>query len=176
MRAERFGSYSMDATFAGTPIFSRRKSIDRKRRACPPPRCQELISPWLLRPPVRFFDSVSDFSGDSLVISLLSSMDRNRRDGVYGLNVFSAIVASCLETELQILRVLDHLFARGQLHVRFLPVAAVAFGAAAAAKLAVKIRGAHAVHFHFEDALHGFFDFRLRGVRNDFENHGVLRL
>jgi hypothetical protein len=44
---------------------------------------------------VRFFDSVNDFSGDSLVISLLSSIVRKRRDGVYGLNVFSAMVASC---------------------------------------------------------------------------------
>jgi hypothetical protein len=32
-----------------------------------------------------------------LVISLLSSMVRKRRDGVYGLNVFRAIVSSCLQ-------------------------------------------------------------------------------
>src|SRR5260370_23458565 len=97
MRAERFGSYSMAATFAGIPVLSRRKSIDRYLRACPPPRCHEVTSPWSLRPPVRFFDSVSDFSGVSLVISLLSSMVRKRRDGVYGLNVFSAIGASSLK-------------------------------------------------------------------------------
>ncbi len=72
----------MAATFAGIPVLSRRKSIVRYRRACPPPRCHEVISPWELRPPVRFFDSVSDFSGVSLVISLLSSMVRKRRDGV----------------------------------------------------------------------------------------------
>ena len=29
MRAERFGSYSIDATFAGTPSFVRLKSILR---------------------------------------------------------------------------------------------------------------------------------------------------
>ncbi len=57
----------------------------------------DVISPWELRPPVRFFDSVSDFSGVCLVISLLSSMVRKRREGVYGLNVFSAILTSCLE-------------------------------------------------------------------------------
>src|ERR1700758_5639092 len=96
MRAERLGSYSMAATFAGIPSFSRRKSIDLYRRACPPPRCHDVTSPCEFRPPVRFFDSVSDFSGVSLVISLLSSMVRKRRDGVYGLNVFSAIVASYL--------------------------------------------------------------------------------
>src|SRR5271155_1097907 len=127
MRAERFGSYSIEATFAGIPIFSRRKSIDRYRRACPPPRCHEVISPWELRPPVRFFDSLSDFSGVCLVISLLSSIVRNRRDGVYGLNVFSAIVASCSEQGLQILRVLDHLLARCQPDVRLLPIAAETF-------------------------------------------------
>src|SRR5271169_6255074 len=94
MRDERFGSYSMAATLAGTPILSRRKSMARYLRAWPPPRCHEVISPWELRPPVRFFDSTSDFSGVCLVISLLSSMVRKRRDGVYGLNVFIAIVAS----------------------------------------------------------------------------------
>src|ERR1700734_623439 len=91
MRAERLGSYSMDATFAGIPNFSRRKSIDRYFRACPPPRCHAVTSPCELRPPVRFFDSTSDFSGVCLVMSLLSSIVRKRRDGVYGLNVFSAI-------------------------------------------------------------------------------------
>src|SRR5580704_3231704 len=97
IRAERLGSYSMAATFAGIPTFSRRKSIDLYLRACPPPRCQEVTSPCELRPPVRFFDSTSDFSGVCLVISLLSSMVKKRRAGVYGLNVFSAILASSLQ-------------------------------------------------------------------------------
>jgi hypothetical protein len=40
-----------------------------------------------------------------LVISLLSSIVKNRRDGVYGLNVFSAIVASyfCADCQLPLL-------------------------------------------------------------------------
>ena len=37
MREERFGSYSTATTFAGTPIFSRRKSISRYIRLWPPP-------------------------------------------------------------------------------------------------------------------------------------------
>src|SRR5208282_4590869 len=166
----------MAATFAGIPVFSRRKSIERYLRACPPPRCQEVISPWELRPPVRFFDSLCDFSGISFVISLLSSIVRNRRDGVYGLNVFSAIVASCSEQSLQILRVLDHLFARCQPDVRLLPIAAKTFRAPAAAELSVIDRGAHVVDLHLEDALYGFLDFGLRRVLGDFEHDRVLRL
>src|SRR5580692_5944226 len=95
MRAERLGSYSMAATFAGIPSFSRRKSIDRYFRACPPPRCHDVTSPCELRPPVRFFDSTSDFSGVCLVMSLLSSIVKKRREGVYGLYVLSAII-DCL--------------------------------------------------------------------------------
>src|ERR1700691_2317508 len=146
MRAERFGSYSIAATFAGIPVFSRRKSTVRYFCACPPPRCHAVISPCEFRPPVRFCTSTSDFSGVCLVISLLSSMDRKRRDGVYGLNVFIAIVASyrfpsnCLascsltcsiavacrqprthaeiiSSKLNVLGVLNHLFAFFQPHV-----------------------------------------------------------
>src|SRR5438874_2421503 len=59
----------------------------------------------------------------------------NRRDAVYGLKLFSPIAASYLPKSflfargpvLQVLRVLDHFFAFGELHVRFLPVAPVAF-------------------------------------------------
>src|ERR1700723_3221341 len=94
MRAERLGSYSMAATFAGIPFFPRRKPTCRYFCVCPPPRCQAVISPCEFRPPVRFCDSTSDFSGVCLVISLLSSIVRKRRDGVYGLNVLIGIGAS----------------------------------------------------------------------------------
>src|SRR5580704_10131210 len=77
--------------------------------------------------------------------------------------------------ELNILRVLDHLFAFRQPDVRFLPVAAKTLGASPAAKLAVKNRGAHVIHFHFENALHGFLDFRFGGVLRYLKDHGVLR-
>src|SRR5271154_4243760 len=155
----RFGSYSIDATFAGTPIFSRRKSTWRYCFLCPPPRCQMTISPWLLRPPERFFGSSNAFSGVSLVIWLLSRTVINRRDAVYGLKLFSPIATSYLfcafllrllrdinffftslgrvfqnppqNQVLQILRVLDHLFAFGKLHVRFLPVFSVTHALAA---------------------------------------------
>src|SRR6266436_3199156 len=96
MLALRFGSYSIDSTLAGTPSLSRRKSILRYCFLWPPPRCQIEISPWLLRPPERFFGSSNAFSGVSLVIWLLSRTVINRRDAVYGLKLFSPIATSYL--------------------------------------------------------------------------------
>src|SRR5580765_5882452 len=95
MLALRLGPYSMASTLAGTPALSRRKSILRNCFLLPPPRCQIEISPWLLRPPERFFGSRRLFSGVSLVMWLLSSTVINRRDAVYGLKLFSPISASC---------------------------------------------------------------------------------
>src|SRR6267142_2081212 len=95
MLALRLGSDSIDSTLAGTPALSRRKSILRYCFLWPPPRCQIEISPWLLRPPERFFGSRRFFSGVCLVMWLLSSTVINRRDAVYGLKLFSPISASC---------------------------------------------------------------------------------
>ena len=52
MRAERFGSYSIVATFAGMSRLSRLKSMMRYIRLWPPPRHHDVSSPRLLRPPV----------------------------------------------------------------------------------------------------------------------------
>src|SRR6516162_7213887 len=162
MRAERLGSYSMAATLAGIPSFSRRKSMDRYLRACPPPRCHEVTSPCELRPPVRFFDSTSDFSGVCLVMSLLSSMVRKRREGVYGLYVFSAIIDCLLlcvrESRFASVHAVatdsrrtQSSFRLRQPDVGFFPVPPVSFGATPPAKFPVKIRRAHVVHFHLEN-------------------------
>src|SRR5215472_13360747 len=172
----------MAATFAGTPTLSRRKSTLRYCFLWPPPRCQITTSPWLLRPPERFFGSSSAFSGSCLVTWLLSTTVINRRDAVYGLKLFSPIAASCHPKSffargpvLQVLRVLDHFFAFGELYVSLLPVAPVAFVLATAAHLAVKIRRAHVVDFHLENLLHGFLDLRFGGLRRDLEHHRVLQ-
>src|SRR6266480_1072703 len=86
MRDVRFGSYSTVATLAGMPNFSRRKSIRRYRRLCPPP-CHRLVMwPLLLRPPVRRSGSSSDFSGSLFVTSAKSETERNRVPGVIGRN------------------------------------------------------------------------------------------
>ena len=72
MYAVRLGSYSIAATFAGTPSLRRLKSILRYRRLAPPPRWREVLRPWALRPPVFFRPSTSDFSGSVFVISAKS--------------------------------------------------------------------------------------------------------
>src|SRR5918993_4294810 len=69
MRDERFGSYSIVATFAGMSFLSRLKSITRYRRRWPPPRHHDVSSPWLLRPPERCSFSVSGAYGSFVVIS-----------------------------------------------------------------------------------------------------------
>src|SRR3984957_3015757 len=78
------------------PSLSRRKSTLRYCFLWPPPRCQTTISPWLLRPPERFFGSSKAFSGSCLVMWLLSTTVINRREAVYGLKLFSPIAASYL--------------------------------------------------------------------------------
>src|SRR3989442_699199 len=86
MRDARFGSSSTVATLAGRPNFSRRKSIRRYRRLCPPPCHRLVIWPLLLRPPVRCSGSSNDFSGSLFVISAKSETERNRVPGVIGRN------------------------------------------------------------------------------------------
>src|SRR5262245_66252375 len=94
MRALRLGSYSIDATLAGTPSLSRRKSMTRYFRLWPPPRWRDVIRPYELRPPVRGFGLVSDFSGLLLVISEKSDTVWNRRPGLVGLRLRTGIVVS----------------------------------------------------------------------------------
>src|ERR1700733_1026964 len=207
----RFGSYSIAATFAGTPTLSRRKSTWRYCFLWPPPRCHTTISPWLLRPPERFFGSSNDFSGVSLVMWLLSKTVINRRDAVYGLKLFSPIASlpltflrrcnfpcgapstycfshlldfnftgpglpnSLLPTRLQVLRVLDHLFAFGEFHVGLLPILAIAHALSATTHLADKIRRANVADLDFKNLLHRFFDFGLARSGRDFEYDRVLQ-
>ena len=71
MFAERFGSYSIPATFAGMPYFSRRKSTSRSMRLAPPPRCRTVMRPWTLRPLVRRLGLSRLFSGVFFVMSSL---------------------------------------------------------------------------------------------------------
>src|SRR5579884_3997173 len=86
MRAERFGSYSTAVTVPDTPSLLRLKSISRSSRLLPPPRWRVVIRPWLLRPPERMSDTVSDFSGRFFVISSKVYPEAPRRPGDVGLN------------------------------------------------------------------------------------------
>src|SRR5215212_11584907 len=89
---ERFGSYSIAATFAGIPSFIRLKSILRYLRLAPPPRWREVTRPWALRPPDFFSPSVSDFSGSSFVTASCWRNVAKRRPGEVGLYFLMAIV------------------------------------------------------------------------------------
>ncbi len=91
MRADRFGSYSIAATFAGTPSFVRLKSIVRKRRLWPPPWWRVVMRPRLFRPPFFVSGSRSDFSGSDFVMSSKPETAMKRRPGLVGLYFFSAI-------------------------------------------------------------------------------------
>src|SRR5919197_6051326 len=84
MYAERLGSYSIAATFAGTPSLRRLKSTLRYRRLAPPPRWRLVIRPCVLRPPERCLPSTRAFSGSERVTSSRVSQVANRRAGEVG--------------------------------------------------------------------------------------------
>ena len=71
MKHERFGSYSIASTVAGTPSFVRLKSMIRYSFLLPPPRCLAVMTPWWLRPCARRLPTVSDFSGSNFVRTFL---------------------------------------------------------------------------------------------------------
>src|SRR3954453_23627727 len=91
MRAERFGSYSIAATLAGTPSLTRLKSMMRYWRLWPPPWWRVVMRPLLLRPPVLLSGSTSDFSGAFLVTSSNEETAMKRRPGLVGLYFLTAI-------------------------------------------------------------------------------------
>src|SRR5438874_8103293 len=155
MRAVRFGSYSIAATLAGTPNFSRRKSMRRYCRLWPPPRYRAVIWPLLLRPPVPRRGSTSDFSGVVFVISPKSDTERNRVAGVTGLNCLMPMSA------------LEHLdrVALFERHDGLLPRRAAAHVAAIALPLGAYHQGPHVRHGHLEQRLDGGADLRLGGLR-----------
>src|SRR5208282_4916446 len=79
-------------------------------------------------------------------------------------------------TALQILRVLRHLFAALQTHVRFLPIRTVAGELPPPPFFSRIIRGAHRRHLHLEDRLHRFLDLGLRRLGRHLKHQRVLRL
>ena len=63
MRAERLGSYSSLSTTPGPCLPLLLKSMQRYSRLAPPPLCQEVMVPLLLRPPVFIMPSVKGLKG-----------------------------------------------------------------------------------------------------------------
>src|SRR3954467_2780303 len=100
MYAERFGSYSIAATFAGTPSLRRLKSILRYSRLAPPPRWRDVLRPFELRPPDFFRPSTSDFSGSERVISAKSGYVEKRRPGLVGFGLGVGMAMGSLWGEL----------------------------------------------------------------------------
>src|SRR3712207_6503080 len=173
MRAVRFGSYSMCATFAGTPSLSDRlKSISRYWRLCPPPWCRVVILPCALRPPLLCSGRTSDFSGVDRVISAKSATLDPRRPGLVGLYLRMAItsVLSARPATEQV----DAAALLGERDDRPLGVLALAVAGAGALALARAVERVHALHLDPEHLLHGDLDLRLVGVRVHHE--GVLPL
>src|SRR6187397_1901342 len=150
MRALRFGSYSIDATFAGTPSLLRRKSTTRYFCLWPPPRCREVIRPYELRPPVRGFGLVSDFSGLSRVISEKSETVWNRRPGLVGLRLRRGMVSVRPLALEQLDGIAGHQRDDGPLGVR--PLAEGGLAAVALA-LALAVHGVDLLDPHVPDGL-----------------------
>src|SRR5687768_8534740 len=92
MRAERLGSYSRALMRPTTPSLLRLKSMMRYSRLWPPPRLRIVIRPWLLRPAFFFSGSVSDFSGRFFASPSVFRTVIDRRAGLVGLNVLTAMV------------------------------------------------------------------------------------
>src|SRR5713226_1591431 len=151
MRAVRFGSYSIAATRAGTANLSRRKSMRRYCRLWPPPWWRVVMCPLLLRPPVRFSGSTSDFSGVVFVIPSKSDTERNRVADVTGLNWRMPISA------------LEHLdrVALFEGHDRLFPRRPAADVAAVAAPLGPHDEGPYRDHVDLEERLDRRADLRL---------------
>src|SRR5690606_217252 len=162
MFADRFGSYSISATRAGTPNLSRLKSMRRYSRLAPPPRRRDVTRPWWFRPPVLRNGSVSDFSGPSRVISSNALTARNRVPGVTGLNFLMPMSAPLVHVDAFAFRQLDQ-----RLLVRRTPPQP----AADAAKLAPIVHRAHVLHAHAEHRLDRLADLDL--VRVPRHDEGV---
>src|SRR5690242_19118478 len=101
MRAVRLGSYSIAATFAGTPNLLRLKSMRRYARLAPPPRWRVVILPWLLRPECFFKGTISERSGFVFVISSNVDTDMPRRPGEVGryclTGIFCPLRLQCID-------------------------------------------------------------------------------
>src|SRR5713101_2352880 len=156
MRADRPGSYSIPATTAGMPIFSRRKSTSRSIRLAPPPRCRTVIRPYTFRPLPRFLGESRLFSGVFFVISSLVSCVMYRRAGEVGLSVRIPMALGSLDQ-------LD-LVAGRERHDRLLPVRPASLVLAHALPLAFVRGRAHGRDLDVEDLLHGLADLDLVGV------------
>src|SRR5215475_1533175 len=104
MRADRFGSYSIVATFAGMSRLSRLKSMMRYIRLWPPPRHHDVSWPRLLRPPDSFIGSISGLYGSWVVISSNVCTVWNLVPGDVGLYFLTGILFFACKSEVSSLK------------------------------------------------------------------------
>src|SRR5262249_16560198 len=104
MRADRFGSYSIEAIVPVTPCLLRLKSTRRYWRLWPPPRRRIAMWPWLSRPPDFLIGSSSDFSGVVVVMSEKSDTVRKRVPFVTGLDCLIPMVYALQDSLLSLRR------------------------------------------------------------------------
>src|SRR5919205_3967807 len=174
MYAERFGSYSIAATLAGTPSLRRLKSIFRYMRLAPPPRWRAVLRPRAFRPPDFLRPSVRDFSGSSRVTSAKSGYVEKRRPGLVGLGLRIGMRRLLALEALQALEDRD-LVARAHLHDRLLPGPRAAGGQPAALGLGAHRRGADLDDLDVEQLLDRLADLRLVRVGMHAERVLVVR-
>src|SRR5579864_1262127 len=91
MRADRFGSYSSVATFAGMASFVRLKSMMRYILRVPPPLCRTVMWPLKFRPECFLRTSIRLFSGSTLLRSEKSIVVTKRLPGLVGLYFFTGM-------------------------------------------------------------------------------------
>src|SRR3972149_9569206 len=163
MRAERLGSDSIAATFPGTSIFGRLKSMMRYRCLWPPPRKRTVMRPSWFLPPRSCLGSVRDLRGLVSVSSSKLWTVKNRRPGDVGLYFLSGIgVSDSLEE-------LDHLLAFTQGHEGLLPVGPSPLEPSVALQLSPNACGAARAHLDSEELFDRPLDLRLVGARGDLE-------
>src|SRR5262245_11004479 len=170
MRAERFGSYSIARTVAGTPTLSRRKSMTRYRRLWPPPRYRTVMRPRLLRPTDLGSGVTSDGSGRDAVTSLKSKPVRKRRPGDVGRNWMIGMDPSSGSLE-----EVDAT-ALGERHIRLLPVGTAPEMLPHAPDLAELAVRPDLGDLHLEEDLDGLADLHLVRARMHAEHDLVPQL
>src|SRR5215510_12079656 len=127
------------------------------------------MRPWLLRPPVEFCPSVSDFTGGPLWRVERSTITSWRWPGVTGLYVFNAIATLSLQSRGHVDPVTLFESHDRALHVRLLPDPV-----AEHSPLARPREGVDAFDFDIEQLLNRFLDLRLGGVFSHLEHDFVV--
>src|SRR5579872_1379698 len=128
---------------------------------------RDVTWPLLLRPPVPFLGSRSDFSGCSLVMSSRETTVWNRRVGVVGLYVLIGMLD---------LRPVRRFLAGLQFYVRFLPIRPKTGELAPPALLAFDVARPDMLHFHFEQLFYRRLHLHFVSVRRNLEAQRALGL